>query len=75
MNLPTHYTDREGGMWMKWPEVVVIHPLYLDALLKEKGFKCVYIGTLKVHAMAFGNPRDPKSRIWDSVNGFRDATS
>lgn len=67
--VPDYYTDREGGNWKSWPlQELIVDDFHLNQ--RSKDFVEMY--GLKVHSLAFGNPRAGLGNFlrWDCINGF-----
>lgn len=68
---PKYYTEKEGGVWKRWPDTIEFYEAYLGYRVPEQAEDTtIEIGTLHVHSLAFGSEDSDVMRRWDCVHGF-----
>ena len=66
---PDYYTSHEGGDWISFPRSFTEHNI---PELSRRHETQVIISGLRVHSLAFGNPKAGEGYYlrWDCISGF-----
>lgn len=76
-NSPQFYTIVEGGSWLDWPSQSNVKMLFIGPYIEFnpdwldlRSSTNIFMGPLKVHALAFGHVCSMMFARWDCVNGW-----